>query len=210
MLWCLFGLCVLTCRRSGGSKIGHFQQVWKTSVHDLGQYYPQRYRCLSSNYVYPLLCVRSFLFYFEGSIHSSFACVFTHPAPSLFNYPDVLHLPLLYLPSLVHLSFSVTSLFSSVPILYDHLFEHIYSTTCAWVLFFSWLLEFLDLFFVDFLDFILPILDSCPRYARFVSLLLTFLLQFSLLSACLFFHSALNEQVWLKRVWHASTAALCC
>lgn len=140
MLWCLFGLCVLTCRRSGGSKIGHFQQVWKTSVHDLGQYYPQRYRCLSSNYVYPLLCVRSFLFYFEGSIHSSFACVFTHPAPSLFNYPDVLHLPLLYLPSLVHLNFSVTSLFSSVPILYDHLFEHIYSTICAWVLFFhgSW------------------------------------------------------------------------
>lgn len=179
----------------------------------MGQRYP--YRCLNSNRVYPLLCVRSFLFYFEGSIHLSFVCVFTHPAPSLFNYPDVLHLPLLYLPSLVHLSISVSwflchfvVLLCSNP-LWSPLWTDIFHLMCLSVIF-SCLLEFLDWFFVDFLDFTVPILDSRLRYARFVSLLLTFLLHFSLLSACPFFHSALNEQVWLKHVWHASAATLRC
>lgn len=63
------------------------------------------------NHVYPPLSVPTFLFYFEGVL-----CVYTHHTPSPFNYYDVLHLPLIYIPFSCFPSFSVTALFSSISV----------------------------------------------------------------------------------------------
>lgn len=77
------------------------------------------------NHVYPPLSVPTFLFYFEGVL-----CVYTHHTPSPFNYYDVLHLPLIYMPSRVspvslslHCSLLFQSLLFYSPMWLDMLFS---------------------------------------------------------------------------------------
>lgn len=66
------------------------------------------------------------LFYFEGVL-----CVYTHYTPTLLNYYDVLHLPLIYAPSRVFKyelpCFSVPALFSCILVSsLPYLWEQIY------------------------------------------------------------------------------------